>query len=59
MSDETSQRFKRWFNQAVWGDPNSSQEPYPFQIRFGCDPTWPALVDVPTGLGKTAMTRSG
>ena len=41
--------FARWFRQAT------GNEPYPFQIRFACEPTLPELVDVPTGLGKTVM----
>ena len=34
--------FRRWFLQAT------GHEPYPFQIRFACEPTLPELVDVPT-----------
>jgi CRISPR-associated endonuclease/helicase Cas3 len=45
--------FVRWFRQAT------GNEPYPFQIRFACEPTLPALVDVPTGMGKTAMAVLG
>jgi CRISPR/Cas system-associated endonuclease/helicase Cas3 len=49
--------FKQWFRDATGHDP------YPFQIRFACNPPSPSargegedlLVDVPTGLGKTAM----
>ncbi len=53
MGVDASERFARWFQQAT------GHAPYPFQIRFACDPTWPALVDVPTGLGKTAMAVLG
>ncbi|WHZ25390.1 MAG: CRISPR-associated helicase Cas3 [Nitrospira sp.] len=45
--------FVRWFEQAT------GHEPYPFQIRFACEPTLPQLVDVPTGMGKTAMAVLG
>ena len=45
--------FARWFRQAT------GNEPYPFQIRFACEPTLSELVDVPTGMGKTAMAVLG
>ncbi len=45
--------FARWFHQAT------DKEPFPFQIRFACEPTLPELVDVPTGMGKTAMAVLG
>lgn len=45
--------FVRWFRQAT------GNEPYPFQIRFACETALPELVDVPTGLGKTAMAVLG
>ncbi len=45
--------FPKWFEQAT------GHEPYPFQIRFACGTTLPELVDVPTGLGKTAMAMLG
>lgn len=45
--------FVRWFRNAT------GYEPYPFQIRFACEPTLPKLVDVPTGMGKTAMAVLG
>lgn len=47
------EEFVRWFRQAT------GNEPYPFQVRFACEPTLPELVDVPTGLGKTAMAVLG
>jgi CRISPR-associated endonuclease/helicase Cas3 len=35
--------FASWFRRVT------SHEPYPFQIRFACEPVLPELVDVPTG----------
>ncbi|HRC45330.1 MAG TPA: hypothetical protein PLT27_14860 [Nitrospira sp.] len=48
-----SYQFAEWCTRAT------DNEPYPFQIRFACEPTFPELVDVPTGLGKTAMAVLG
>lgn len=45
--------FARWFRQAT------GYRPYPFQIRLACGETLPELVDVPTGMGKTAMAVLG
>lgn len=45
--------FPQWFTHAT------GYEPYPFQVRFACRATLPELVDVPTGLGKTAMAVLG
>jgi len=45
--------FARWFKQAT------GNEPYPYQVRFACEPTLSELVDVPTGMGKTAMAVLG
>lgn len=47
------QAFKAWFKQAT------GHAPYPFQVRFACDVVLPQLVDVPTGMGKTAMAVLG
>lgn len=41
--------FATFFEQVMPG----IGEPYPYQERLATEP-WPALVDVPTGLGKTA-----
>lgn len=51
MSKEDA--FVRWFEQAT------GNEPYPFQIRFASETMLPELVDVPTGMGKTAMAVLG
>lgn len=45
--------FVRWFQQAT------GNEPYPFQIRFACETTLPELVDMPRGMGKTAVAVLG
>lgn len=37
----------------------TDQDPYPYQIRFATDERLSELVDVPTGLGKTAMAVLG
>ena len=53
MTIGSEEKFGSWFKQATGHDP------YPFQIRFACGPVLPELVDVPTGLGKTAMVVLG
>lgn len=45
--------FAPWFQDAT------GHVPYPFQIRFACESPLPQLVDVPTGMGKTAMAVLG
>ncbi len=35
MNDNTRQHFTRWFQHAT------GHEPYPFQIRFACEPALP------------------
>jgi CRISPR-associated endonuclease/helicase Cas3 len=41
--------FDEWFKRATGNDP------FPYQRRFAEERKIPELVDVPTGLGKTAM----
>ncbi|CUS32800.1 type I-G CRISPR-associated helicase/endonuclease Cas3g [Candidatus Nitrospira nitrificans] len=48
-----TQEFKLWFHRAT------EYEPYPYQVRFACEQTLPELVDVSTGMGKTAMAVLG
>ncbi|MCS6897450.1 MAG: hypothetical protein NZM29_05700 [Nitrospira sp.] len=48
-----NEAFARWFQQAT------GYVPYPYQTQFACEPALPRLVQVPTGLGKTAMAVLG
>lgn len=51
----SDKRYKEFFNTAIGWDPHDIQRgPYPYQIRLATDPTFPELLDIPTGLGKTA-----
>ena len=45
--------FDEWFRRATGNDP------FPYQGRFAEEGEIPKLVDVPTGLGKTAMAVLG
>ena len=45
--------FDEWFKRATGNDP------FPCQRRFATEGEIPDLVDVPTGLGKTAMAVLG
>lgn len=45
--------FEQFFRKAT------GNAPFPFQRRFGVTPVSPQLVNVPTGLGKTAMAVVG
>lgn len=44
-----NQDFSDWF-QVVTGN-----VPYPYQVRLAIAIEWPIVIDVPTGLGKTAL----
>lgn len=48
MSNQPSPQFESLFRQAL------SHEPLPYQKRLACAQALPALLDIPTGLGKTA-----
>jgi CRISPR-associated endonuclease/helicase Cas3 len=50
---KNDQTFESWFEKAT------GNKLYPFQKRFACDSVLPQLVDVPTGMGKTAMAVLG
>ena len=43
-----AERFRNWFHQAT------GHFPYPYQTRLATEGDMPALLHVPTGLGKTA-----
>jgi CRISPR-associated endonuclease/helicase Cas3 len=45
--------FDEWFKHATGNDP------FPYQRRFAAEGEIPQLVNVPTGLGKTAMAVLG
>lgn len=49
MINNEQQNFAGFFEQAM-GD---GRAPFPYQQRLATDP-WPELLDIPTGLGKTA-----
>jgi replicative superfamily II helicase len=48
-----SRQFADWLKLAT------GNEPYPYQVRFAYEGALPELVDVPTGMGKTAMAVLG
>lgn len=45
--------FEQFFQTAT------GNTPFPYQTRFATGETLPELVDVPTGIGKTAMAGLG
>jgi CRISPR-associated endonuclease/helicase Cas3 len=45
--------FDEWFSLAT------GKKPFPYQASLAQDPVWPELLDVPTGLGKTAAVIAG
>jgi len=47
--------FEEWFKAAT----GIKEGPFPFQQRFAEAGDLPQIVDVPTGLGKTAMAILG
>jgi CRISPR-associated endonuclease/helicase Cas3 len=44
-----AERFEALFRQAT-----NNSSPLPYQKRLALGEPWPSLLDVPTGLGKTA-----
>jgi len=53
MHEKPKFSFGPWFEKAT------GNTPYPFQVRFANEPNLPELVDIPTGMGKTAMVVLG
>ena len=52
---DSNKRYKEFFNRAMGWDPHDEKRgPYPYQIRLATDLVFPELLDIPTGLGKTA-----
>ncbi|MCC6427300.1 MAG: DEAD/DEAH box helicase [Phycisphaerales bacterium] len=54
MGDQSA-KFKSFFSTAT----GQEIEPFPFQCRFALEQELPALVSIPTGLGKTPMAVVG
>jgi len=59
MAAAASERFRRFFRQAMLdlsavASDQGSLIPLPYQERLATGDSFPALVDVPTGIGKTA-----
>lgn len=44
------EKYKKFFIEAT----GIKEGPYPYQVRLATDEAFPELLDVPTGLGKTA-----
>ena len=51
--EPTVPQFDQFFHQAT------GQDPFPYQLRFATHAQLPALVNIPTGMGKTAMAVLG
>jgi len=51
--DTSSLRFEDWFKAAT------GFTPFPYQTRFATEETLPQILEVPTGLGKTACAVLG
>lgn len=52
---DSEDRYKEFFNKAMgWDSRDTQRGPYLYQIRLATDSTFPDLLDIPTGLGKTA-----
>lgn len=46
-----SEKYRDLFRSAF---AHGERTPYPYQERLACDSGWPELLDIPTGMGKTA-----
>lgn len=52
---DSDKRYREFFNKAMGWDARDPQRgPYPYQTRLATQAMLPELLDVPTGLGKTA-----
>ena len=52
---DSEKRYKEFFNKAMgWDCADPQRGPYPYQVRLAVASTLPALLNIPTGLGKTA-----
>ncbi len=50
----TDKDYKPFFNQAMgWEGEDNTKGPYRYQEKLATE-AWPELLDVPTGMGKTA-----
>lgn len=47
---DVQERYRKFFTSAT----GIEKGPYPYQIRLATEDPFPELLDVPTGLGKTA-----
>lgn len=52
---DSDECYREFFNKAMgWDECDPQRGPYPYQVHLATDPTFPELLDIPTGLGKTA-----
>ncbi len=50
MAETEQEKYKTFFKDAT----GLSNDPYPYQVRLATEEPFPDLLDIPTGLGKTA-----
>jgi CRISPR-associated endonuclease/helicase Cas3 len=53
MMEPKVPEFEQFFRQAT------GQDPFPYQLRFATQAQLPVLINIPTGMGKTAMAVLG